>query len=383
MASFPATSHFDSRSRRRGLGALFALVLFFAATIARASPDSAAWHARYEQAKSALVHGRAAEAAKEFEALVEDAPTPADERLASELLSVARAAKVHEKPAPSPNVRSSDELTVLYATAFAYGLGTSAWVVLLTEPENLAGAVLPFAGLTTSAVAGVAVVDGYRPFRRGVPHSIAAGLFLGFGEGVWIVGYQHAGATRRDDDSHWQSKEVSTALWASASLGGITGGLVGAWREPTPGRVSFTTSAGVWAGLIGGFSAAALQPNDDRRGETAFLVGGGTYNLGIVGGVIFAPLIAPSVARVRFADLGAVGGGLLGAGVYAIAAESSATPRGGLGFAALGTATGLGVTWALTEGMPSDPPSKPARAAIRPFALPTSGGVMLGLYGEL
>jgi hypothetical protein len=348
------------------------------------APDPEAWRARYERAKQMLAEGRAAEAAEEFEALEEGAPTTADERLVRELEAVAlAAAQRQQKPPPPANVRSSDELTFLYASAFIYGLGTSTWVVLLTKPESLAGAVLPFAGLTTSAVAGVAVADGYRPFRRGVPHSIAAGLFLGAGQGVWVVGYQHAAATRRDDDSQWQSEQVAGALWAGATLGGIAGGLVGAWREPTPGRVSFTASAGVWAGLIGGFTAAALQPDDDRRGETAFATGGATYNLGILGGIAFAPLIAPSVARVRFVDLGAIGGGLLGSGVYAIAAESSATPRGGLGFAALGASAGLGVTWWLTEGMPRDPPSAPPSASVRPFAVPSQGGLILGLHGEL
>jgi hypothetical protein len=363
-------------------GILLAGLLCFS-TAASADPGEPAWRERYERAKDALARGRATEAAKEFEALAAEAPTPADERLAREFLDVARTAERRYEAYFAPHVRSPDELTVLYASAFVYGLGTSAWVVLLTEPESLAGAVLPFAGFTTAAVGGVAVVDGYRPFRRGVPHSIAAGLFLGAGEGAWVVGYQHAAASRRDDGSHWQSEQVAGALWAGATLGGITGGIIGALREPTPGRVSFTTSAGVWAGMIGGFSAAALQPSDERRGETGFAVGGLTYNLGILGGVIFAPLVAPSVARVRFADLGAIGGGLLVAGGYAILAESTATPRGGLGFAALGAAAGLGVTWWLTEGMPSDPPSKPATASVRPLAVPTEGGLILGLHGAL
>ena len=60
-------------------------------------------------------------------------------------------------------------MTVLYATAFVYGLGTSAWVALMTQPKNLGAAVLPFAFLTTASVGGVALADGYRPFRRGVP----------------------------------------------------------------------------------------------------------------------------------------------------------------------------------------------------------------------
>jgi hypothetical protein len=370
------------RAARLVPGFALAAVLSFPA-LASAEPNAAKWHERYERAKDTLAQGRAADASKEFESLAADAPTPEDERLARELLDVARETARRYQSYLAPHVRSSDELTVLYASAFVYGLGTSSWVVLLTKPESLAGAVLPFAGLTTSAVAGVAVADGYRPFRRGVPHSIAAGLFLGFGEGAWLIGYQRAGAARRDDGSGWQSEEVAGALWAGATLGGITGGVIGALREPTPGRVSFTTSAGVWGGLIGGFGAAALESRDERRGETAFAAGGLTYNLGILGGIVFAPLVAPSVARVRFADLGAIGGGLLVSGGYAILAESSATARGGLGFAALGAAAGLGVTWWLTEGMPSDPPSKPATASVRPLALPTEGGLILGLHGAL
>lgn len=383
MTSFHALRSLWLRAGRRAPGLVLLVAALCCPTVASAEPDADTWHERYEQAKETLAQGHAADAAKQFETLAAEARSPADERLAREFLDVARTTARRQQAYFAPHVRSSDELTVLYASAFVYGLGTSAWIVLLTEPESLAGAVLPFAGFTTAAVGGVAVADGYRPFRRGVPHSIAAGLFLGAGEGAWIIGYQHAGASRRDDDSHWQSAQVAGALWAGATLGGITGGIVGALREPTPGRVSFTTSAGVWAGMIGGFSAAALQPHDERRGETGFGVGGITYNLGIVGGIVFAPLIAPSVARVRFADLGAIGGGLLVAGGYAILAESSATARGGLGFAALGSAAGLGVTWWLTDGMPSDPPSKPATASVRPLAIPTDGGLILGLHGEL
>lgn len=378
--------------RRRGLGVtlcrsaamLSLLVTQLWPAPAAAAPDASAWHARYAHARTLLVDGHAEEAARVFETLASDAPTDHDAELARELASVARASATKQGGPKSPHIRTSDELSVLYASAFIYGLGTSGWVVLLTEPGNFAAALLPFAGITSAAVGGVAVIDGYKPFRRGVPHSIAAGLYLGLGEGVWIVGLSHAGATRQDDDSRWSSSAVATALWAGATVGGVTGGVIGSWREPTPGRVSFTSSAGTWAGLTSGFVGAALESRERSRPETAFLAGGVGYNLGILGGLAFAPRIAPSVTRVRFIDLGALSGGLVGAGSYAIAAEGDASVRVGLGFAAAGMATGIGVAWWLTSGMPKDPPSRPAPAlTLRPLVAPVQGGWLLGVNGEL
>jgi hypothetical protein len=345
-----------------------------------AAPDEASWREEYARAKALLVDGRAPEAARALDALAASAPTPVDAAVARELAAVARASIDRRAPAPGPHLRTPDELSILYTSAFVYGLGTGGWMVLLTRPSHLAGAALPFVGFTTAAVGGVAMIDAYKPFRRGVPHSIAAGLYLGLGEAVWVIGLEHAAATRRADGSRWSAEMVGTALWSGATLGGIVGGVVGAWREPTPGRVSFTSSAATWAGVTSGFLAAAVESRDRSRGETAMAVGGVGYNLGLVGGIVVAPLLAPSVARVRFADLGAVGGGLLGAGAYAVAAERTATVRGGLGFAALGMASGLGLTWWLTEGMPRDPS---ADASVHATLVPTAGGLLGVLRGEL
>jgi hypothetical protein len=358
---------------------LFAFVLDLAPRTLLAAPDEASWRAEYARAKGLLVDGHPNEAANAFEALAADAPSGADAALARELAGLARASVVRQTPL-SAHIRTSDELSILYTSAFVYGLGTGGWVVLLTRPGNLAGAALPFVGFTAAAVGGVAMVDAYRPLRRGVPHSIAAGLYLGLGEAVWVIGFEHAGATRRADDSRWSAEMVGTALWSGASLGGIAGGLVGAWREPTPGRVSFTSSAATWAGVTSGFIAAALESRDRSRGETAMLAGGVGYNLGLASGIVVAPLLAPSVARVRFADLGAIGGALLGAGAYSVAAEKSATVRGGLGFAALGMAGGLGLTWWLTEGMPRDPPTD---SSIHALVVPTAEGALGVVRGEL
>jgi hypothetical protein len=351
------------------------------------SPDAAAqtsraeWDERYAKARQAFVTGHEAEAAPEFEQLSASAPTPEDARRASELAEICRA-KLSTQ-ADAAHLRSSGEMTLLYTTAFVYGLGTSTWVALMTQPKNLGGAVLPFAVLTTAAVGGVSLADGYRPFRRGVPQSIASGAYLGLGEGIWLVGIQHAGAARRDDGSAWDSKRVASVLWGGATLGAIGGGVVGALRQPTPGRVSFTLSTSLWGGLVTSFAASAVSTDERRRTEQAFTAGMIGYNVGLVGGLIFAPSVAPSVARVRFVDLGGIGGGLIGAGVYTLAVGGGES-RASLGAASVGTLMGLGFTWWVTSGMPGDPPKQQGRTlALLPSLTRTRDGWLATLSGEL
>src|SRR5436190_16435211 len=108
---------------------------------AAAQVSRADWDQRYEKARHLLVSGHEAQAAPEFERLSRLAPTTEDAHRASELAEICRA-KLSAQ-ADAALMRSSSELTLLYSTAFVYGLGTSAWVALMTQPKNLAGAVLP------------------------------------------------------------------------------------------------------------------------------------------------------------------------------------------------------------------------------------------------
>jgi len=372
--------YWNSKGKKLGPALVVLLsVLCFSGTVA-AQASRADWDERYAKARRLLVSGHEAEAAPEFDQLSAAAPTVEDAHRASELADICRA-KLSAQ-ADAAHLRSTGELTLLYSTAFVYGLGTSAWVAMMTEPKNLGGAVLPFAVITTAAVGGVSLADGYRPFRRGVPQSIASGAYLGFGEGIWLVGIQHAGATRRDDGSAWDGKRVASALWGGATIGAIAGGVIGALRQPTPGRVSFTLSTSLWGGLVTSFAAAALSPDEGRRTEQAFTAGMVGYNVGLVSGLIFAPSVAPSVARVRFVDLGGIGGGLVGAGLYTLAAGGGDS-RVSLGAASLGTVAGLGFTWWATSGMPGDPP-KPGRSlALMPSFVRTRDGWLATVSGEL
>ncbi len=352
--------------------------------VAERQKRAQAWRRRYEAARLALVEGRDAEAAREFTALAEEAPTYEDRIVAEELAEVAstRSAK-HRLELTPPDIRTADELSLLYTTAFLYGFGTSGWLALQTKPQNVAAAVLPFIAITTATVGGVALVDDYQPFRYGVPQTISAGVYLGAGEGIILVGYQHARATRRADDSHLGSEAVATIVWAGATGGAVVGGLIGAWQEPTPGEVSFGTSMMLWGSLISSFTAAALTPNIDFETENAFLAGGVGYNAGLVAGVLWGPTVSPSVARVRFVDLGGLAGGLVGVGGYLLAAGDSAGPRAGLASAALGSALGLGAGWWATEGMDQGLSEHTSGPMLHPHLAPAVGGVVVGVAGSL
>ena len=232
------------------------------------------------------------------------------------------------------------------------GSGPVAGSRLQIQPESFGVALLPFAVITPAAVGAVALADSYRPLRRGVPHAIAAGLYLGFGEALWLVGYQHAYATYHDQTA-FEAEQVSTVLWVGSTVGAGVGGLIGALGPPTPGRMSFTASVAIWSGLLGGFAAGAIEPDQRQRGQASYLVGGIAYNAGLLTGILLGGAVAPSVARMRFVDLGGLFGALVGAGGYALIAQDFGS-RGSFGTTAIGGAVGLGLAWWATAGMPSD-----------------------------
>jgi hypothetical protein len=362
-------------------------LLWFASADARAQDSQQQlWAARYAHARDRLVQEAWADAARELSELTLSAATPAQRLLASELASIARAKLVQHRT-PQPSLRTADELTALYTMAVFYGLGSSAWLALQVEPNNVAGALLPFAILTPAAVGVVAFADSYRPLRHGIPHAIAAGMYLGFGEGLWLSGFQSAYASAHGVE-RWGPARSSTVLWLAASAGGVTGGVIGAMNRPTPGRVSFTASTAIWGGALAAFAAHALVPNAHER---AYLVGALAYNAGLLTGIVFGPVVAPSVKRVRYTDLGGLFGTLLVGGGYALIARE-VDSRMALGLAAIGGGLGLGLTTLATRDMPPDrshdqlPPvfgQRAPQAALRPTLLPLQGGFLAGLGGEL
>lgn len=368
------------------------------ATLASTAPPSTApsaeavtlWQSGYASARELLFAGEYDDAVPAFERLARTAPTEADRHLAREMAAVSRVldARKQARRGTGPSIRSSGELSLLYANAFLYGLGTATWLILQTKPKSVALAMLPFIGFTIASVGAVATLDDAKRFKRGVPQSIVAGTYLGFGEGVWIVGMQQARADRIRNEtgsgSPWKAEDISSVLWVTSTGGAVLGGLIGAAREPTPGRVSYTLSTALWGGTLSALTMGAISPDNERRTERAFLLGGIGYNAGIVTGLLTGPSVSPSVQRVRLTDIGGLGGGLLAAGTYLLAAQSAADERAAFGLAAAGAATGLTITWLATAKLDeNDAPSAITRIDWRPLVMPVPSGLQFGLGGTM
>lgn len=364
------------------------------AAVAPTSPaaDRAMWDQAFAMAREDLLAGRCDRAQGVFERLAQTPPSAEDRARAVELAALCRQLRerdVHfvsgvafeqsELGARATDRRSTDEISVLYLNAVVYGIGSGLWVDAQTEPDTAAGAILPVLGLAGAAAGGVVLVDRH-PLRYGVPQSIVSGMYLGFEEGlVWTL-WNQAKAHYYDE---WSGGTLASVIWLSATAGLATGGIVGTVGGTTPGRASFVGSAGLWGGAVAGLGLGALTPDDDRLDDRALLAAGLGLNAAAIGGAFAAGPVSPSIARVRFLDLGGISGAMVFGGLYVAAKDTKADPRTLLGVTALGIASGLGVAWWATDGMPKDlGATRAASASISRFSvLPVTGGAELGMAG--
>ncbi|MGZ3421355.1 MAG: hypothetical protein ACXVEE_26000 [Polyangiales bacterium] len=370
----------------------FALLLLAAPSRAE-EPPAPDWNASFADAHESLVKGDFAECAAKMNALVATAPTEATKAIAAEDADLCRkwAAKgfVFVKKsdlgessiaAKAQGIRTTDELAVLYTNAVLFGVGTGLWLDVYTEPNSAGGAIFPVLGFAGVAAAGVAIADGSSPFKYGVPQSIVTGMYVGLEEGITWSLWNQARSTRRDQ---WEAKTVASVIWGSAVAGALTGGIVGTARGTTPGRASYVGSAALWSGLVGGLLGAALSKDDYRADDNALLASAVALNAGALGGMLTASNVSPSIARVRFIDLGGIAGGLLFGGLYLAVADKNPGLQGFAGVTALGIATGLGVAYFATAGMtPDHAPGETAQkketfvGSLAPGFAPAKGGGM-------
>lgn len=309
-----------------------------------------------------------------------------------------RAAAEAPRPPPAePPRRTTDELVVLYLNSAVYGLGTGSFIGALEGRQrfpdfNLAG--LAVAGL---GVGGVALADGMGVLRYGMPEAIVSGMALGLGEGLTWSLWQQAVAS---EGNAWSTGTAAAVMWGTTTLGAVAGGVAGAYGLATPGRAGYVASTGLWSSAVFGLTASWIgnggYGTDDRPGAIVAAVG---LNLGAATGVLTASEVSPSIARVRYLDLGGIAGGLVG-GLGAVLTAGQWAERGGGdvgvsmanlravgGVSALGSAVGLGVAWWATSGMAPDrgPAARAAGAvAVHPWWTPLpGGGASLGLMGQL
>lgn len=364
------------------------------------TPTPREWKLAYEAARAKLATGDFAGAAVKFAELERTAVNRVDRAIAHEQATLATdwalrglafvpQRELGETPASAKAVdkRTTDELVSLYTSAVLYGIGTGAWVGTLAEPKTPAAAILPTFALTGGAVGTVIGLDSGRGLRYGVAQSIVTGMNVGFGQGlVWSLWLA------AQEDRAPSSKLVTSLIWSGATAGAILGGALGHGLGTTPGRSSWVGSTALWSGAVVGLGAGAFGGHGEASTRLGLAAAGIGTTVGTVVGLVTAGDVSPSIARVRFLDLGGILGGLLGAGLYIAAANESADGNATAGVAALGVAAGLVGAWALTSSMPGDKPNRPGdrpRATpavldrLKPMLMPASGGAMMGVGGSL
>jgi hypothetical protein len=385
------------------VASMFAVTL--AASIARADDappvpaaqtDDDGWSFRYKQARDRLISGDFGAAARMFDELAGETRDPLKRALATEQAALAREWQGRglvlvkqsilgesNVSAKSVNERTTDELAVLYTSAVLWGIGSGAWTSVLTKPDSAAGVVLPifaFAGAGTGLVAAIDLTG--RPFRYGVPQSIVSGLYIGLEEGIVLSLWNTAGQSA----DQWKAGTTATVIWGTSTAGAVLGGVIGSAVGTTPGRASFVGSSALWGGVLVGMLAGAATP-DNSSGQGALLAAGIGLNAGAIGGILAAGPVSPSIARVRFLDLGGIVGGLVAGGLYLAASNKNPDGHVALGVTALGVGAGLGVAWYATSGMHEDrleehqDKPKAPEAKWSPTIAPTKDGMMLGMQG--
>lgn len=371
-----------------------------AAPPAPADAGDPAWPQRYAGARASLLAGHFAECQAWFSQLAATAPNAIDRALAqtqgelcARWLREGWVLQRHTDGEPSTSAsrdrRTIDELAILYGNAVAYGVLSGVALAAFTEPGTAAGGILPALALAGGAAGLVYAIDAKVGLRYGSAQAISSGLYIGLEEGLAWTLWNQARSDRADE---WSDKALAAVLWGTATVGAVAGGVLGQTVGTTPGQASFMGSAALWSGTVAGLTVGALTGLDEDVDEYALLAGALALNAGAVGGALLAPNVSPSIARVRFLDLGAVAGALVAGGLYIAVADSDSTAGAAAGTVAAGITGGLAAAWWLTSGMQPDRPAfrgeASAWSSARLSLQPVSGagrltGVTLGVQGAL
>ena len=357
-----------------------------------AAPTAPTWDAAYAAARADMLAGRFPAAVQKFEALLFTAPDASNRLLVAELLAACRTwaqggfvlatPTQLALPQPMANRRTLDELAILYTNAVLNGVFAGIVIDTYSKPKSAAGYILPPLGLAAASAGVVGLLDQTVGFRYGVAQSTVSGMYIGFEEAlVWLIWHE----ANYPNSSKWGDRTVATLTWGMGTAGALTGGIVGTLLGTTPGSAAFMGSAALWSGGVVGTLAGAI----DKKSTTGLLAGGIALNLGAIGGALLGAEVSPSIARVRFIDLGGLCGGLLFGGLYWAIADKNASGRGMAASLGIGMAAGVATAWVFTRNMEEDfprtGPTQNALARLVPTVTPSTNGagLVLGVAGAL
>ncbi len=272
-----------------------------------------------------------------------------------------------KNPLALPDERTDDEIVSYYLTSIPYGIAAGTYVSLMAGWDSPAGVVFPVLGAVGLTAGAMAFADHERTRPYGEPQAMVSGA---------LIGLQFAIPTAALIDTE-SGKETLGLVLAGATAGGAAGLYVNHRWGTTPGEMSFVGSTALWSnvlGLLGGVVAGASDK--DFAPISIAMVGVGT-----AAGAAFTRDFAPSIARVRYLDFGAIVGGLTLGGVYAALAASSGNEETAAALASVGVVGGAGLAAYLTRDMRRDEPRRGETLSWVPTFAPTSGGGTVGIAG--
>ena len=242
-----------------------------------------------------------------------------------------------ELPPSFDEPATPDETLQLHVTAAGYGALTGVWLAELADSGPMAQWVAGF-GAAGLGLGTIAWIDSSRSLTFGLPQALVTDAMIGLEIGAAWAWRFHAQA----DAAHEPTvARQLTLLWGGATAGAALGALRYALSPSDPGRAAFTGTATLWAGAVSGLLAGALTERRSARDDNASLA----LAFGLEGGVILASFtgrwLQPSLGWVRALDLGAVLGGSIAAGGYALISSSALDDRTTLAAGAVGIGAGL------------------------------------------
>ncbi len=237
--------------------------------------------------------------------------------------------------------RSAAEMVALYGVGTAYGVGMGVATSTEIGIEDPGIFLIPPVLLGVAAPIGVYVLD--RPsMPEGMPTAITAGLLLGAGEGIGIVGTQYVRA-KKDNEWGWRALNRGTAIGATA--GGVAGWAVGYYLEPPVNTSLLAMSGSIWGMTVGSMFAYGATSGNSSYGQandTAAIGGLVGYNVGMLAAASYGILDIPSTSQIGWMWAGGGLGAAASLPVFLVYAGEGGPPAR-RGFIFMGTATTLGI----------------------------------------